>query len=175
MARHLATSTDVFRHILLAGLVMGLFACDGEVDNTTRQAASAPAQATAIAAIPWLEMHERTPPEQWLASREAGHDIPLAASQVASFAQLLARAHRRYSETPRMIANRAVQIEQMLHTRGIDESARLVIEGLVMIGSDGRRRGFGEAGQYYFNIRITGASRDQALQVLAKTTIETPR
>jgi hypothetical protein len=170
-----ATSTRLCGRILLAGLATGLFACDRDTDDTARQTAAAPAHPVALVEKAWLETQDRTPPEQWLASREASRDLPVSTPQVASFADLLARAHRRYNETPRMIANRAIQIEQMLRARGIEESARLVIEGLVMIGSDDRRRGFGEAGQHYFNIRVTGTGREQALQVLAKTTAETPR
>jgi hypothetical protein len=172
---HFATSTRLCGRVLLAGLATGLFACDRDADDTARQTAAAPAHTRALADKTWLETQDQTPPEQWLASREASRDISGSAPLVASFADLLASAHRRYNETPRMIANRAVQIEQMLHARGIEESARLVIEGLVMIGSDDRRRGFGEAGQHYFNIRVTGTGREQALQVLAKTTSETPR
>ncbi|MDQ2081622.1 hypothetical protein RA307_15660 [Xanthobacteraceae bacterium Astr-EGSB] len=174
IVRHFATSTPLCRRILLAGLATGLVACDGGTDNPAHQAASA-APTTVIADKRWLDMHDPTPPEQWLASREAARDLGRSAATVASFGNLLARAHRHYTETPRMIANRAAQIEEMLRARGIDESARLVIEGLVGAGSDERRRGFGEAGQHYFNIRMTGASRDQALQALARTAAETPR
>jgi hypothetical protein len=156
---------------LLASLAASLIACDAEVDSTARQPA---APTPAIADKTWLDMHDQASPEQWLASREAARDLVASAPQVADFKELLARAHRRYTETPRMIANRAVQIEQMLHERGVEESARLIIEGLATVGSDGRRRGFGEAGQHYYNMRATGMSRDRTLQVLAKTGSETP-
>jgi hypothetical protein len=171
IARRFTPPPGLRRHVLLASLAAGLIACDAEVDNTARQPA---APAPAMADKPWLDMHDQASPEQWLASREAARDLGGSAPQVAVFKELLSRAHRRYTETPRMIANRAVQIEQMLRERGIDENARVIIEGLVTVGSDDRRRGFGEAGQHYYNMRATGMSRDRTLQVLAKASSETP-
>ncbi|PRD41306.1 hypothetical protein C5748_22530 [Phyllobacterium phragmitis] len=121
-----------------------------------------------IAEKRWLEISEPTAPEHWLASREAGADVALSAPEVEAFRNLLARADRRYTETPRMIANRAVQIEEMLADRGIDENARLVIEGLTEVGADDEGRGFGETAQHYFNARANGADREEGLRLLQR-------
>lgn len=116
----------------------------------------------------WLDVNETTTPEHWLASREAGADVAPSAPEVETFRNLLARADRRYTETPRMIANRAVQLEEMLAARGIDEKARLVIEGLTEAGADDEGRGFGETAQHYFNARASGADREEGLRLIER-------
>ena len=163
------------RSIVLCWLAFAIVACDEqpEAETATPERADLkradPGRAdpervsTVIAAKPWLDLKDRTPPEQWLASREAGEDVPSSSSGVAELRALLAQADRRYGETPRMIANRAVQLEAMLAERGIEETARRVIEGLIAVGREDDPRNFGETAQHYFNIRVTGMSREEAL------------
>jgi hypothetical protein len=141
-----------------------LGACDEQPQTTPSKTAPAAQSTGVLAQKRWLDVKDPTPPELWLASREAKIDLPLSATDVDTFRELIARAGRRYVETPRMIANRTVQLEEMLAAHGIVESARLVIEGLVALRGEGdERRGFGEAVQQYFNIRSAGLSREQAL------------
>lgn len=158
------------RSLLLCWLALVIVACDEqpEAETATPERVDServdPARpAAVIAAKPWLDVRDRTPPEQWLASREAGVDVPPSTPQVAELRALIAQADRRYGETPRMIANRAVQLEAMLAERGIEETARRVIEGLIVVGREDEPRNFGETGQHYFNIRTTGMSREDAL------------
>jgi hypothetical protein len=150
--------------------------CDGQIDSSHSKSAIPSQSAATIAGKRRLEINDPTPPELWLASREAKSDLLLSAPQVEVFRDLLAQAGRRYVETPRMIANRAVQLEEMLAARGIQENARLAIEGLIAIREDdGDRRSFGEAVQHYFNIRTTAVSREQTLRSLRRAEPENRR
>lgn len=114
----------------------------------------------------WLEHSDPMPPDYWLASREAGRDLLPGEPAVREFRVLLDRAGQGYGETARMIANRAVQLESMLRARGVDESARQVIEGLVALSAGRSARNFGETGQHYVTIRPQRASREEALRAL---------
>jgi hypothetical protein len=154
---------------------LALGGCGDSQLETPHSKTAALAQSTAaIADKRWLDVNDQTPPELWLASREAKTDLPTSAPQVQAFRDLIGRAGRRYVETPRMIANRAVQLEEMLAARGIDENARLALEGLIGVRDDnGDRRSFGEAVQHYFNVRATAISRDQALRSLREAEPET--
>lgn len=158
-----------FRCTLLCWLALFIVACDEQPETETAapEGVEAARVSVAIAGKTWLDVGDRTPPALWLASREAGEDVAPSAPEVAELRALLARAGGRYSETPRMIANRAVQLEGMLAERGIEETARHVIEGFVAVGRTDAPRGFGETAQHYFNIRTTGLSREEALLSVA--------
>jgi hypothetical protein len=166
-------SPVVRRTISICALVVVsvlLEGCGDQVEKSHSNTAATAQSTTAIAEKRWLDINDPTRPELWLASREAKVDLPPSAPQVEAFRDLIARAARRYIETPRMIANRAVQLEEMLAARGIKENARLVLGGLTVLREDdGDRRSFGEAVQHYFNIRETAPSREQALQSLRES------
>lgn len=160
------------------GALGAMFALLGGCDRQSETSHAITAQSAVIIADKrWLDVNDATPPEIWLASREAKADLSPSAPQVESFRDLIARAGRRYVETPRMIANRAVQLEQMLAARGIEESARLGIEGLIGLREDqaDRRSSFGEAVQHYFNIRAAAVSREDALRSLREAKPENRR
>ncbi|WP_139247927.1 hypothetical protein [Hyphomicrobium sp. CS1GBMeth3] len=153
--------------VLLSGLVLtGLSACSDEApisrDGTRKEAAvDAPHK------VKWLEVAAPISPAQWLVSRE--EDQPRLASdpEVQRIAQLLATAHKRYRESERMIANRSVQVEAMLHQIGLSEGATVVLDGLTGIGGEvGQAEGYGSISQYYFNLRAASASRADALATL---------
>jgi hypothetical protein len=147
---------------------MGLAGCD---DGATPRQDSTPApkvEGFSIAGRAWLDIKDEISPSVWLASREAGRDVAPNDPAAASFRGLLEEADVRFSEGPRMIANRAVQVEAMLAERGVKESPRQVIEGLVSIGQHGERAGFGETCQHYVNARTSGVSRVAALDALRR-------
>ncbi|MET0314871.1 MAG: hypothetical protein ABW275_10805, partial [Hansschlegelia sp.] len=106
-------------------------------------------------------------PADWLASREAAVEAAAPDSgTVKEIDAILSDADERYYEGPRMIANRAVQIEQMLRENGQRESARSIIAALSSIAPPGEHAGFGETCQHYVTARIQGSSRDEALRLL---------
>ncbi|MGQ9369571.1 hypothetical protein [Azospirillum sp. ST 5-10] len=151
----------------LAAACDGEQASDGNAGGNELAAVTADPAAT-IAGKAWLAVGDSTPPAQWLASRAAGADVPPSAPAVDGFRDLLARADRDFDETPRMIANRTVQLQDMLAGRGITEGLDSLIEGLLTVGQHGAEQGFGEACQHYFNLRTSGQSRDDALAALQR-------
>lgn len=161
-------TASLFLSALLAG-------CDDPATPAARDAASAPkSEAFSIAGRSWLDIKDQVSPAVWLASREAGRDVEPNAPAASSMRGLLEEADIRFSEGTRMIANRAVQVQAMLAERGVAESPREVIEGLVSIGQIGERAGFGETCQHYVNARTASASRMAALEALSRQPLPAP-
>lgn len=67
-----------------------------------------------------------------------------------------------------MIANRAVQLEQMLKEEGGDETAVMLIGELTRVIAPGHIESFGAAGHQYYNMRKGGFSSERALAELSK-------
>ena len=152
-------------------MAAALTGCDAPPPPAEKPAAApAPSQSEAFSAAgrSWIDVNDKISPAVWLASREAGRDVPPNDPAANSMRALLSEADARFTEGPRMSANRAVQIETMLAERGVRESARGVIEGLVSIGEPGERAGFGETGGHYVNARIAAPDRSAALEAMRK-------
>ena len=145
-------------------------ACEEASDTSGSALSPAPPAArtsTRLARIDWLDAQEGASPERWLASREAGQDVPDNDDSVIAMRKSLQIAHDRYRDPTRMIANRAVQLEGMLKSVGIEEPASRLIVGLSEIAEKGPRlEGFGAACEHYFNLRKQGMSREAAIQRL---------
>ena len=104
--------------------------------------------------IKWLDAHSTITPEQWLASREAKVDLDENDPAVVALRVKLNEAAQRFGDATRMIANRAVQLEEMLAEEGITEHAPELIETLSSTATETRQReGFGSLTQHYFNLR----------------------
>ena len=158
--------------LLLAPL---LGACDDSPAPAEKAASSAPkVEAFSAATRSWIDIKDHISPSVWLASREAGRDVAPNDPAAASFRALLKEADMRFSENARMIANRAVQVQAMRAERGVKESPREVIEGLVSIGQVGERAGFGETCQHYVNARAASESRVAALEALRRQPLPPP-
>lgn len=117
--------------------------------------------------VKWLELSSEISPAQWLASR--GEDAPrsLHDAEVKRIAALLVEAHKRYRESERMIANRSVQVEDMLQKIGYTETATDILEDLSGIATEvGQTEGYGSISQYYFNLRAAQSSRAETLTTL---------
>jgi hypothetical protein len=171
----LSASAVLRSGLLMVALLWAAVACDAQSDgNSAAEEARAEEAKPSAETLPavsmtnknWLNANDRTPPEQWLASRAAHADLPLSASSVAAFHTLLVRADRAYDETPRMIANRVVQLQEMLAGRGMTETADTLIEGFLSLGTDGGRRRFGEDCQHYFYLRSANRDHRDALAAL---------
>jgi hypothetical protein len=161
-------------HAVLAiaalALVPLLFAaCGEEADETaaTRPVHVALKKEIATFKLERLDAADHTAPELWLASREAGRDISADDPAVARHRQALAVASRRFREYPRMIANRAVQLEAMLERQNIAEPAPALIARLVAVPGDQRYvESFGALCQQYYNLRMQGRDPDAAVHML---------
>lgn len=115
----------------------------------------------------WLEVSSPISPAQWLASRGETKPRPFSDPEVQRIGGLLAAAHVRYRESERMVANRSVQVSDMLDRIGIRERATDILEDLAMIGGEvGQTEGFGSISQHYFNLRAASTSRADALETL---------
>lgn len=69
-----------------------------------------------------------------------------------------------------MIANRAVQLEEMLSGNNSDERAPQLIVRLSEVAGDGRYvDSFGALCQQYFHLRQQGMEPDEALQALKRS------
>jgi len=88
---------------------------------------------------------------------------------VRAMATALAGARDGFIEDPRMIANRTVQLGQMLAEAGTGEGYGAILDGLGGIAAErGRRKSlYGEMCQHYYNARMQGADHAAALARLA--------
>jgi len=115
----------------------------------------------------WLEAHHEIDPADWLIIRSQA----ALAGEVTSHdhrQNLLKRASEHFRESPRMIANRAVQLEDMLLEIGIEESAISLIDHFTHLPTVGTPHNFSAYCQYYFNIRAKGYPQGYALTELSK-------
>lgn len=149
----------------LAALML-LSACDRD---SSGEAASGEGQVVASTSedhLPdWLTPTDGTDPARWLAGREAGRPLPPDAAEVAGLRASLDRARSGFVEDRRMIANRTVQLGQMLAEIGKPEPYRGLIDGLGAVASlRGRHKSlYGEMCQHYYNTRAQGADHATAL------------
>jgi hypothetical protein len=164
------------RLTLIAALALTIAACSDEVARETPSApAPVAAQDESLNALEWLKQTHPIAPEHWLASREAGHDLDMYDSSVGDMRRVLETAAMRFRDHPRMIANRAVQLEGMLKEKGIEERAPRIITNLSQV--PGRTRyveSFSALTQQYFNLRMEGRSRSQAIDLLKAQDIGRP-
>lgn len=117
----------------------------------------------------WLTHGDGTDPGRWLAGREAGRPLALDAPQVQAMRGSLARAAQGFVEDRRMIANRTVQLGQMLGEVGKGEAYGTILDGLGRVAAArGRHKSlYGEMCQHYFNIRTRGVEHAAALAELS--------
>jgi len=119
--------------------------------------------------LDWLRQTDPVAPEQWLASRQAGRDLDLYDPDVGNMRRTLEVAALRFRDHPRMIANRAVQLEEMLKEKDIDETAPAIIVTLCEVPGDKRYlESFAALTQQYYNLRMEGLGREQAIEALKK-------
>ncbi len=168
-----AFAARVLTLALLGVLVLG---CDDVTESETAVTATPQAsRAPALPRIKWLDADGGVTPERWLASRAAQADLAETDPSVAAMHQALDDAAKQFSDPPRMIANRAVQLEGMLAAQGIDESAPELIETLSRaVARADRKEGFGSVCQHYFYLRQQGVGREAALQQLKEARLARP-
>jgi len=117
----------------------------------------------------WIDATSRVDPVAWLIKREKALGRDLSADDAEQLRQSLAKAADRFKEDPRMIANRAVQLETMLKPRNTSESAVQLVGRITdIVHETGRAEGFGALGQQYFNLRKAGLSEQEAIDDLTR-------
>lgn len=147
-------------------LAIALTACS-EPAQETAAPSPPPRPQAAIYQTPHLTALDRVPPEVWLASRQAGRDLPAHDQSVAAMRRMLDTAGKRFRDFPRMVANRAVQLEDMLEEKHISEPAPQLIAQFSDVAGEARNvESFGAFCQQYFNLRMQGLDQQKALHVL---------
>ncbi len=153
--------------IVLASM---LTAC-GDEQAGELPATSAPAVEAkpSSANLEWLKQTDAVAPEHWLASRSAGRDLDPYDPAVEEMRRTLEVAAARFRDHPRMIANRAVQLEEMLQEKNIDERAPALIATLCEVpGATRYVESFSALTQQYYNLRMEGRDRAQAIEALRR-------
>ena len=157
------------------GLALAALSAVGCEDEAEIGSAPLPVETAKPAALPrmtWLGLHDAVTPERWLASREANADLAEDDPKVIALRAELAAAAQRFRDPPRMIANRAVQLEAMLAAIGVAEHAPELIALLSSAAGAVRpQEGFGAICQHYYNLRKQGLDRDTALAQLKETSL----
>jgi hypothetical protein len=151
--------------LVVAALALALSACGD--DPPPKTATPVPTETElAIHQMQRIGKLYHVEPERWLASREAGRDLSLQDPAVAEMRKTLRAAERNFREFPRMIANRAVQLETMLR-RAEGEHAPDLIKRLSQIaGGERYVDSFGSVCQQYFHLRRQGMTPDAAIAQL---------
>lgn len=117
----------------------------------------------------WLDATSDIEPAVWLIAREKDAGGNNGADDEVALRRSLVAIAALYKDDPRMIANRAVQIEIMLDPSDGRESAIWLINNLgKVITEPGRIEGFGALGQQYYNMRKAGLSEQDALADLSR-------
>lgn len=152
--------------------VLGLTALTGgcgddvSAPETAREIPTDSSQSQELTNKDWLTVHDKISPAQWLASREAGHDVPLDDPRVGELHKMLQDAKGVFGTPYRMTANRAVQLEEMIDEEGWEhEDAADLIVTITEVGeSNTSGQGFGQIAQAYYQLRKQGLSREEAHQ-----------
>jgi hypothetical protein len=139
---------------------------DVSAPETAREIPTDSSQSQELANKDWLTVHDKISPAQWLASREAGHDVPLDDPRVGELHKMLQDAKGVFGTPYRMTANRAVQLEEMIDEEGWEhEDAADLIVTITEVGeSNTSGQGFGQIAQAYYQLRKQGLSREEAHQ-----------
>ena len=159
------------RSLFTIALVLSVLvsACGDETVSEAPHVAPPAAEKQAHLQLEWLRLTDGIAPEQWLASREAGRQLDLYDPAVIDMHHILERASARFRDMPRMIANRAVQLEAMLSEKRIAEKAPRLIVSLSQVPGERRYvESFGALTQQYYNLRMEGFSRAEALEALKR-------
>jgi hypothetical protein len=165
------TDPPLKRSLLTIALALSVLvsACGDETVSESPGVAPPAAEVQSPAQLKWLRLTDGIAPEQWLASREAGRQLDLYDPAVIDMHHVLERASARFRDLPRMIANRAVQLEAMLSEKRIAEKAPRLIVSLSQVPGERRYvESFGALTQQYYNLRLEGFSRAEALEALKR-------
>ena len=116
----------------------------------------------------WLARQDEIAPGDWLIARQEKSGAKLAPEKADRLRHSLTEASKRFKDSPRMIANRAVQLEEMLKEQGGDETAVVLIGELTRVIAPGHMESFGAAAHQYYNMRKAGFTSERAFDELSK-------
>jgi len=117
----------------------------------------------------WLEINSSIRPAHWVLDWKQPGERSATDPDMQRVQGNLTAAHTIYRESERMIANRAVQLEQMLAKLNVEESAANILEDISSIaGEIGQTEGFGAVSQHYYILRSNQYDRTAALELLKR-------
>lgn len=151
---------DVFGGVVAVALVLTLSGCDDGAVTV----ADAPDEDAATVEIAWLTADDPTRPAVWLAERDLGSEP--RAGEYARYGALLTRAGAHYHETPRMIANRMVQLHGELSAIPPGLTIATLLEDFAWEAGNARRQTLGEVAQHYLVLRREGRDHAAAMAAL---------
>ncbi|MCM2504619.1 hypothetical protein NDN16_13180 [Aureimonas altamirensis] len=117
----------------------------------------------------WQAYGVDRPAGEWLAMLEAGREVGPKDARARDYDALLDHAARRFTESPRMIANRLVQAQDTLQAMGeVHGMDELLNDFLAEAAGDGRLS-FGTLLHHYLNLRRQGLDHGSAVAELHRT------
>lgn len=110
----------------------------------------------------WLDARVELSPQQWLIKRSLAK-ITDKEAELRRTEKLLIIAANKFTESPRMIANRVAQLEDMLIEHNINETAVNLLEWFTKLPDTETPHNFSALCQYYYNLRILGKTDDEII------------
>lgn len=157
----------VLSPVLLSGLLSVLLLLGG-CDQNDNAPQMTPVPVMEADDIPlWLDGATEMPPSQWLVMRSRA-EVADESAAIERTAELIMTAADRFGESPRMIANRAAQLEDMLLENHINETAVNLLEWFTNLPATQSPHSFSSLCQYYYNLRTQGKSEDEILQHIVR-------
>lgn len=140
---------------LALAAMLALSGCYEEEDETLPASTQEQEESGAVPDT-WLDVEDKEPPLAFIAR--------VTGEEAAELSPLLQQAARRYRESPRMIANRVVQLQAEIRQRG-DASISAVSLLQALTAGDRTPHGgsLGAVVQYYRVSRLQGADHAHAL------------
>lgn len=156
-----------YRQSICSGMIFilmftSLISCDSSTPSATIKELPALTNKIAhkddfdnLASKSYLEIKDRAIAARWLALKERHNDPPSGHIdfKVKRYEELIRFLAEKLKEDPRMIANRTVQIQELLQESNIHESLGNILEGMSSVARTGVIGSYGSYCQWYLNLR----------------------
>jgi Fe-S-cluster formation regulator IscX/YfhJ len=119
----------------------------------------------------WLTFKDTRDPVLWLSGFDDSPEASTPARREALL-EVIGQLDERYLEDPRMLANRTVQLRNMLAEIGVHQDLLELLRGFAALtqGEEGREDQFGEKVAFYVRLRSEGAQHDEAVHIIESAT-----
>ena len=166
--KHFPGNTMVYRAVLKTPFLLFvcfasfivLSACDQNSD-VSQMSTAAPAIDESKVPV-WLDARVGMTPQHWLVKRSLA-EVMDEEAEVERARKLLIIAANKFKESPRMIANRVAQLEDMLLENNINETAVNLLEWFTNLPDVQTPHNFSALCEYYYNLRIQGKTEDEII------------
>ncbi|WP_336741941.1 hypothetical protein [Aureimonas altamirensis] len=117
----------------------------------------------------WQAYGADRPAGEWLAMLETGHEVGPQDARVRDYDALLTHAASRFTESPRMIANRLVQAQDTLQAMGEAHGMDDLLNDFLALAPRGDHLSFATLLHHYLNLRRQGIDHGSAVAELRRT------